>query len=72
MQDHVSTLSAAIDLVINAYLDRYEDADVNDAMSALAVLIVQMCKQYDVTRMSMIQNLAHTYEQYEEFQKERH
>lgn len=69
MKDHVIPIVASIHAVIEAYEASNEDCDVNDVMSALALVLVQLCREFDVPRMSMIQNMAQTYEVFESEEK---
>ena len=66
MRDHVTDLSLAIEMIIQAYEAKHKDCDVNDVLSALACLLVQYCKDFDVPRTELLRNMSETYERFED------
>ena len=59
--NHVADLCAVLQTMINAYAEKH-DCDVNDVMSALASILVQYCKEYDVPRTELLRNMSATFE----------
>lgn len=60
--NHVADLCAVLQTMINAYAEKHDDCDVNDVMSALASILVQYCKEYDVPRTELLRNMSATFE----------
>lgn len=61
-ETHVEALCAVLQTVINAYAGKHDDCDVNDIMSALASILVQYCKEFDVPRTELLRNMSATFE----------
>ena len=60
--NHVADLCTVLQTMINAYAEKHDDCDVNDVMSALASMLVQYCKQFDVPRTELLRNVSFTFE----------
>jgi hypothetical protein len=60
--NHVVALCHVLQTVINTYAEQHEECDVNDVMSALASMLVQYCKQFDVPRTELLRNVSFTFE----------
>ena len=65
MKDHVSSLAHGMHLMIDAYDAAHDDCDMNDIMSAVALLFVELCKQADVPRSVMLGGINMVYEEME-------
>lgn len=62
--DHVVELASIIDRVVNAY-EHGKDCDVNDVLSALAIVLIARCRECDIPRMEILRNIGTMYERTE-------
>lgn len=62
MDDHTISLASLISELIDRYIAAEPDSDVNDALSALCMVLIALCKQHDVPRTEMLSNVNYMYE----------
>jgi hypothetical protein len=65
MKDHVSNLTVVMEFLLDAYSAKHEDCDLNDVLSAVALMFISLCKQHDVSRTTMLGGLNQMYEDIE-------